>query len=87
MEAEIKGLKHTDKKELFTYELREDIYTGQHENFRNGETITISFFNGTFDGVSFPFSGHYTRNHWKILRFIEEEITRLENSYSAPKAG
>jgi len=62
---------------------RIDIYTAQinsggENNVKEHGTITIEFHDGRFFTASYPFSGTYTRNGWRILAAIEAEITRIE---------
>ncbi len=48
--------------------------------------VTISFYDGKFNGARYPFSGQYTREEWRALALIEEEIAYLERMY-ATEAG
>lgn len=48
--------------------------------------ISITFTNGQFKEAKFPFAGAYTREHWRILRGIEAEISRIEDELHGPKA-
>lgn len=43
--------------------------------------VQITFVDGRFDGVLFPFGGKYTRENWFTLRAIAEKISVLENRY------
>ena len=38
----------------------------------------ITFKDGEFLGCSIPFRDHWTREHWKIIRQIADEITAIE---------
>ena len=40
--------------------------------------ITIIFEKGKFVSAHFPFSGNYTRNGWRILAAISNEIDLIE---------
>jgi len=40
--------------------------------------VVIVFENGKFSRCDFPFRGTYTREQWKALAAIEEEIHRIE---------
>ncbi len=48
--------------------------------------VTISFYNGKFNGVRYPFSGQYTREQWRALALIEQAIAEAEEVW-APKQG
>jgi len=41
----------------------------------------ITFMNGKFHVVEFPFKGLYTRSHWYYLKAIAEKIEELEKEY------
>ncbi len=41
-------------------------------------TVKIIFENGVFVSASFPFCGSYTRNGWRILAAINDEINIIE---------
>ena len=43
--------------------------------------VVITFENGKFSRCDFPFRGTYTREQWKALAAIEEEIHRIEISF------
>ena len=40
--------------------------------------VIITFQNGEFLKAEYPFSGIYSRNCWRILSAINEEIEKLE---------
>ena len=42
--------------------------------------VKIVFKNGRFESATFPFSGVYTRNGWRILADIESKIRDIENT-------
>lgn len=41
---------------------------------------SIIFENGKFHRCTFPFHAHYTREQWKILALLEQQISALENN-------
>ena len=43
--------------------------------------VVITFENGKFSRCVFPFTCTYTREQWKALAAIEEEIHRIEISF------
>lgn len=77
MEKFIEVLKLNEVKyENHTYEITDDLGKGRRYQ------IEITLKNGIFHEVSFPFSGRYTRDQWRILSFIESEITKLEKRHA-----
>jgi hypothetical protein len=63
--------------------VRKDVYSykinGGGEFFvHESGTVTITFENGKFVSASFPFSGQYTRNGWRILAEINNKIEEIE---------
>jgi len=48
------------------------------EGEKSGGAVIITFQNGEFLKAEYPFSGIYSRNCWRILSAINEEIEKLE---------
>ena len=59
------------KVETYTYKIKSDAL-----NISNRDVI-LTFENGEFKNCSFPFTGSYTRDHWKILAEIQKEIEKV----------
>ena len=59
-------------------EFRFDINTGGDLELDKEGTIHITFLNGVFHEVLFPFSGMYNRAGWRILKAIAEQIEIIE---------
>lgn len=55
-----------------------EINSGGELNIRENGIIEIIFEDKKFKEVIFPFSGKYTRNGWRILVAIENEISKIE---------
>lgn len=68
--------------QVFTYQINRG---GMHHVTNDGDVVIV-FVNGRFDHARFPFSGSYDRNEWRILKAIEEEISRIEESLKEPNA-
>jgi len=43
--------------------------------------VIIIFEDGKFKSASYPFSGQYSRNAWRILAAINEKINEIEVRY------
>jgi hypothetical protein len=41
---------------------------------------TITFEDGRFQKCTFPFAGNYTREQWRMLAELENEICRIEGN-------
>jgi hypothetical protein len=54
-------------------------HTEEEFNFSNSlGIITIKFSDGEFERVNYAFRDPYSRDQWKILAEINDEITRIE---------
>ena len=68
--------KHT---KLDTYEYQ--INGGGKYYVKESGRVTIVFENGHFKSASFPLSGQYSRNGWRILAAMNEKISYIEMRY------
>lgn len=66
-----------------TYKMK--INQGGSLDIKESGWITITFVDGKFKSVKYPFTGPYTRNGWRILAAIEAEISRIEDNYERSK--
>jgi len=52
-----------------------------HGVTRNTVIVTITFEDGKFKSVAYPFTGTYSRREWDALRDIYDQILELEAEY------
>lgn len=57
-----------------------DINAGGSLQIKERGKVTITFVDGAFHSVDFPFNGKYTRNGWRILAAINDKIQAIEMS-------
>lgn len=76
------GLKHRllydaacEQRHTYTFKIN----GGGELGVKESGQVTITFKDGRFESASFPFSGTYTRNGWRILADIESKICDIEN--------
>lgn len=77
------GLKHRllydavcEQRHTYTFKIN----GGGELGVKESGQVTITFKDGRFESASFPFSGNYTRNGWRILADIEQKISDIENA-------
>lgn len=70
------------KRDEYLYEINGG---GEHRIKEKG-SVLITFEDEEFVKANFPFEEPYTRNQWRILGEIENEITRIEESYQNSEA-
>ena len=68
-----KSMKMNDKLKLIEKKVIVEYYFQCSEG-----TIKVAFVNDKFSKCTFPFSGHYSRHQWKVLKDIEVEIEKIE---------
>jgi len=61
--------------DTFTYKIN----SGGEFSIRESGIVTIVFENGRFVKAEFPFTGSYSRNGWRILSAINNEISQIES--------
>lgn len=66
--------KKREQIDIFSYEINSG---GEYDIKENGIVI-IEFVNKKLNKVTFPMKGFYTRNGWRILCAIENEISEIE---------
>jgi len=62
-----------------------NINSGGEDLVKETGEVSIIFLNGKFDQCNFPFTGHYTRNGFRILAEINDKISELEEELKPRK--
>lgn len=62
------------KTEVFSFQVN----SGGIDNVRESGVISIIFIDDKFSSVSFPLTGSYSRNGWKIMAAINQKIEEIE---------
>lgn len=66
--------KQAESTQIYSFQIN----SGGTLQIKESGIVTIVFRNNKFQKTIFPFTGTYSRNAWRILAAIEEEIQKIE---------